>query len=122
MIVFALFVFPHLKDYGIQFAANPADRPKLNGKIRATIQVKGMSKDFLRLLESDPTLWICTQFLALALIEVESHPSITVIPLQNTSLKVPMFQDHGAKGSLPASLIHPGHESGDNCKIDYVEL
>jgi hypothetical protein len=76
----------------------------------------------LRLLKSDPTLGIRPQPFALLVIKVKSHSSITVIPLQNTPRKVPVLQDRSAEQELPAPMNHSGRESGDNCKIDCVEL
>jgi len=74
MVVFALRVFPDLKDDGIQPLTDPADRPVLMSEIGTAVHVMGMCKHLLHFLESNSTPGICPQLLALAKIKVESHP------------------------------------------------
>jgi len=52
----------------------------LNRNIRTLVGVVGMEENLLRLLEADSAPWISPKAPALALIEVETHDGITVIP------------------------------------------
>jgi hypothetical protein len=80
MEVFAGFVLPDFKNQGIQPSSDPTDCPILAGEIGTMIQVIGVREDFLSFLESDCSLGICAQLLALPGVIVEAHTGITLIP------------------------------------------
>src|ERR1700722_3257882 len=72
-VVLSFVVLSHLKNDGVQPLAHPPDGPILLRPIRAAIEVVGVRKNLFYLFESDASLRVRPQPLALALIELKSH-------------------------------------------------
>src|SRR5208282_2266909 len=60
VVIFAFLVLPHLKNDGVQVLSHPTDRPVLLRPIGALVKVIWVRKDFLRFLEPDAPLRICS--------------------------------------------------------------